>query len=83
MIRRIVNNRCWSGKSRPKSIVFSKVLLMERNRLKGEIFSKLQEAIRKSIATNVLTARMTKDQYFKAKHEGSVVRAKAHVHNRK
>ncbi len=76
----IVNNRWWANLKwaiRVESIKFSKELAVENNRLEGELVSKLEEAIRTGIATDVLAARMALDHFFAAKHQGCVVRAKA------
>lgn len=53
-----------------ESIMFSKYITIERNRL----VSKLEEAISKGIATDVLTTRMTLDHFFEGKREEYVAR---------
>lgn len=64
---------------RAGSKAFKEWLVIERNGLKGELVSKLEETIKKSIVTDVLAARMTRDEFFEPKYEGCIVRAKVHA----
>lgn len=62
---------------RAELIAFIKELAIEMYKLENELVSKLEETIKKCIATDVLSARMTFHHFFKAKHKGCVVRAQA------
>lgn len=50
--------------------------------LEGNLVRRLEEAVRKSIATDVQAARSALDPFFNAKYEVYVVRAKAHAMRR-
>ena len=76
----VVNNRWWIALKRAFRAValgFSKEIVLDKSRVEGELVRNLEEALRKGIATDVLAARLVLDQFFNAKHEGCVVRARA------
>jgi hypothetical protein len=76
----VVNNRWWIALKRAfrvEASKFSKQIAIDKFRVEGDVVEKLEEAIRKGIATDVLAARLVLDQFFDGKHEGCVVRAKA------
>lgn len=58
-----------------KSVRYSKVLAINRNRIGGDLVKKLEEARRGGIAPSVLAAKLTFDQHSNAMHEGCAVRA--------
>lgn len=51
--------------------------MSECSRTEGELVSKLEEALRKDIVTDVLTVRLAIDRFFNAKHECCILRVKA------
>lgn len=64
---------------RAEYIAFIKKITVERNRLGDELVSKLEEAIRKSIAIVVLAASVVLGYFFDAKHGCCVIIFKGHA----
>lgn len=78
----IISNTWWYNLKRAikvESLRFSKLLAVERNRLVGDLATKLEEAIRNHIANGVQVARLVLNEHFNTNHEGRIVKAKVHV----
>lgn len=64
---------------RVDAVRLGKEIVLDESKTEGYLVRKLEDVLRKGIATDMLAARLVFDQFFYAKHEGCIVRARVHV----